>query len=518
MTHRNEHLAADLSCQVKAYKRIEEAFDRFRGRAKSEKTELTKELNTLRQDYHKSLANVTSLKEKLKKADKAAHDAWVHERLSDVEDHKELDDLRQALKKENDANAMLQDKVNRKSKQVLDLQVQLQAANDRFQASQAEVARLQGQIQKLKQSMAEHKRTIGRLESDVKKLREANSLLVADKTGLAEELARKMADLKKVEKVLATAQHKTTELESALTAEKAINKTLSTQLKDQTEQSNAALAQSNATIVQMMEQIQQLIKTKELDDQRLTDLANQMAQVTKALQTATADDEADDEAMDKYRKTIMELQKTIIELQQTVTELLEVKKMMEQKMGTLQGNDFADEVKIRNLSKKLAELQSQLQNTAQNHCDNEQATQELNKKLQGLQRKVDEVTADDAKDKAMIQSLKDAQEARQKTIEHLESQNALEQQTARDAKAKAAEEAAKRQKLEEEANKAALEREQASKPVLDNDVVSTAPKTLYCCQLMRPRDLPTRLRWWEASRARRGTSTTRPSISTALSP
>jgi chromosome segregation ATPase len=456
--HKIEHLDADVARQAGAYRRLDEAFDHFRSRAKTEKEALTKELSATRKKLNSALSNVKLLEAKLLAADKAAHENWLKEREDDVKDHQSINDLHQALDKETKANAVLQVSLDEKIKQLLEVQHELQVAKDGQAASRKEIARLNEQIDQLKQDIADKERTIGRYESDLASLRDGNAALEAEKTKLSLDFNNMFAELHKTEQELSVAREEVAGLSDTVSKQKAAIQGLTDQLQDQKDQNVQLRSQSEKTISELLSRVEALLKHDVEDEQKLAELAKQMEILSDALNKARADDEQD--------------KQTIEGLKNSVKKLNGIQKKLQDKIGELTGHDAGDDVEIEEMKKIIADLKAKVAETVAQKSASEGTADELKKQLDNMQKKVDEVTSDDAKDKLEIEKLKTAQENGEKAIKDLETQANAAKKASEDAKKKALEAEAARQSAEAAAAKAAAERDEAHKPVLPNDVVS----------------------------------------------
>jgi chromosome segregation ATPase len=203
LNHKIEHLHADVAREQTAHKKLHKAFDHFRSESKAEKARLTKDLDAARRKLNEG-------------------------RSHDAKDHKIIEDLHRALDEGNKANALLQDKLDAKIKELLQTQQELQVAKDAHKIAENSIVRLNGEIEHLKKDLADRDSTIRKYESDmaqlrdanaslvsenrqlstaIAQLREANALLVSEKNQLSKDLASKTAALQSAQEELTAAQN-----------------------------------------------------------------------------------------------------------------------------------------------------------------------------------------------------------------------------------------------------------------------------------------------------------------------
>ena len=458
MNHKNERLQADIARQASAYKRLDEETDQLRSRARAEKEKLTKELDDTRKMLNDAVSKVKSLEAKLLAADEDAHTAWVGERTSDVEDYKALEDLRRALDKENKTSASLQEKLDEKSKQLLETEQQIHTAIDGQAESENEIVKLNGQIEELSLSIADRTRTIARYESDLLQLSDSSTAFTLEKGQLSTDLMNKTTELRKAHQDLVAAREEVTKLDEASIRQTATIQLLSTQLQEEKNQSESLRAQSETTIRELLDRINKLIKHDEQDEQNLVAIFNGMALLLFALNKTPADDESD--------------KKNINQLKASINDLIEVQKLLQNRIGELTSHDAQDEFHISKLREAIAALETNLKNTAEQKKGSDDAASDLKKQFDGLQKKIAEATSNDAKDKETIKLLKEAQQAGERAIENFKAQTAAARKEAEDTKNRALDADVARKDADAAATKALLELDEAKKPQLPNDVVS----------------------------------------------
>jgi len=501
LNHKIEHLHADVAGQASAYRRLDEAFDHFRSQAKVAKENLAKKLNVEGKKLNAALSTVNSLEARLKKADKAAHAAWEREKVSNAEDqkdHKVIEGLQRDLEEKTKENALLQEKLDEKIKQLLEAEKEIQTAKDKQTKSENDIARLNGQIEQLTRDIADRDRTIGRYESDLARLREENDALTVGNSQLSVGLANKTTELHKSEQDAAAARKEADKLNVTLARRTATIHDLSDQLQDLTDQ-------SEKTIREHVDTIDKLIKHDKQDEQKLAEFAKEMELRSDELKKALAHDESDESSIKQLKTSLNDLE--------------EVEKFLRAEIGDRASHDGRDHIEKEKLKKALASLEATLKDTAEKKEASDRASNELKKQVEGLQQKVEQVTSNDVKDKDTINILTEAKERGEKAIEELKAQNAAAQKEIEDAKKRTSDAEAERKRVEAAAAKEAAELNEVNKPVLLNDVVSLhLPPASQISLLTVHRNSPAPSPSQVASRAPLATLTMRLFPSTAPSP